>query len=96
MVLTKWIDIYYTLGCWEAKMQTMFNVHEAKSDFSNILANVEKQMMTVMIMRYGKPIAKLSPIAKRRSVAPMKKYAGKVKIVGTLFDDTSDDWEALR
>ena len=71
-------------------MQTMFNVHEAKADFSNILANVENQMMTVMIMRYGKPIAK------RRNVAPMKKYAGKVKIVGSLFDDTSADWEALR
>ena len=77
-------------------MQTMFNVHEAKADFSNILANVENQMMTVLIMRYGKPIAKLSPIAKRRNVAPMKKYAGKVKIVGSMFDDTSDDWEALR
>ena len=77
-------------------MQTMFNVHEAKADFSNILANVENQMMTVMIMRYGKPIAKLSPIAKRRNVAPKKKYAGKVKIVGSLFDDTSADWEALR
>lgn len=77
-------------------MQTMFNIHEAKADFSNILANVENQMMTVMIMRYGKPIAKLSPIAKHRNVAPMKKYAGKVKIVGSMFDDTSADWEALR
>ena len=77
-------------------MQTMFNVHEAKADFSNILANVENQMMTVMIMRYGKPIAKRSPIAKRRNVAPMKQYAGKVKIVGSIFDDTSADWEALR
>lgn len=77
-------------------MQTMFNVHEAKADFSNILANVENQMMTVMIMRYGKPIAKLSPIPRRRSIAPMKKYADKVKIVGNLFDDMSADWEALR
>ena len=77
-------------------MQTMFNIHEAKADFSNILANVENQMMTVMIMRYGKPIAKLSPIAKHRNVAPMNKSAGKVKIVGSLFDDTSADWEALR
>ena len=77
-------------------MQTMFNVHEAKADFSNILAKVENQMMTVMIMRYGKPIAKLSPIARRRNVAPMKKYAGKVKIIGSLFDDTSTDWEALQ
>ena len=45
---------------------------------------------------FQEPIAKLSPIAKRRNVAPMKKYAGKVKIVGSMFDDTSADWEALR
>ena len=54
-------------------MQTMFNVHEAKADFSNVLAN----------------------IAKRRNVAPMKKYAGKVKIVGSMFDDTLADWEVM-
>ena len=76
-------------------MQTMLNIHEAKADFSNILANVEKNLITVTIMRYGKPIAKLSPIVTKRSIKPMRKYVGKVKIVPGAFDDTSDDWEAL-
>lgn len=76
-------------------MRTMLNIHEAKADFSNILANVEKQLVTVTIMRYGKPIAKLSPIVTKRSIKPMRKYVGKVKISKDAFDDTSDDWEAL-
>lgn len=76
-------------------MRTMLNIHEAKADFSNILANVEKQLVTVTIMRYGKPIAKLSPIVTKRSIKPMRKYVGKVKISKGAFDDTSDDWEAL-
>ena len=76
-------------------MQTMLNIHEAKADFSNILANVEKQLITVTIMRYGKPIAKLSPIVTKRSIKPMRKYAGKVSIAEDAFDDTAEDWEAL-
>lgn len=75
-------------------MQTMLNVHEAKADFSNILANVESQFVTFTIMRYGKPIARLSPIASKRSVKPMRKYAGKVRLSENAFGDTTSDWEA--
>ena len=76
-------------------MRTMLNVHEAKADFSNILANVENQLVTFTIMRYGKPIARLSPIWSRRSVKPMRKYVGKVRISEDAFADTTSDWEAL-
>lgn len=76
-------------------MQTMLNVHEAKADFSNILANVENQLITFTIMRYGKPIARLSPIVTRRSVKPMRKYAGKVRFTDESFADTTSDWEGL-
>lgn len=76
-------------------MQTMLNVHEAKADFSNILANVENQFVTFTIMRYGKPIARLSPIRSRRSVKPMRKYAGKIRFSKDAFADTTSDWEAL-
>lgn len=76
-------------------MQTMLNVREAKADFSNILSHVEKDMVTVTIMRYGKPVARLSPITARRSVKPMRKYVGKVRLVGDACADTTADWEAL-
>ena len=76
-------------------MQTMLNIHEAKADFSNIVATVEKQLITVTIMRYGKPVAKLSPVATKRSVKPLRKYVGKVRIADGAFGDTVDEWEAL-
>lgn len=75
-------------------METMLNIHEAKAGFSSLLAAVENEMITVTIMRYGKPIAKLMPIVRRRSTKPMRKYVGKVKIVGDVFGDTTGDWEA--
>ena len=34
-------------------MPTMLNVSEAKTDFSNMLATVENDLVTVTIMRYG-------------------------------------------
>ncbi len=76
-------------------MQTMLNVREAKADFSKILSHIEKDMVSVTIMRSGRPIARLSPITTRRSVKPMRKYVGKVRLVGDACADTTADWEAL-
>lgn len=34
-------------------MPTVLNVNEAKTNFSNVLATVENDLVTVTIMRYG-------------------------------------------
>ena len=43
-------------------MPTIMNVNEAKTRFSNILANGENNLVTITIMRYGHPIAQIVPI----------------------------------
>lgn len=43
-------------------MPTMLNVHEAKANFSGVLAEVENKLTVITIMRYGRPVAKIVPI----------------------------------
>ena len=74
-------------------MSTMMSVHEAKANFSGILSEVEDKLTIITIMRYGRPVAKIVPIAPKRSVSPLPGFAGKVKMHGDWFGDNSSDWE---
>ncbi len=69
------------------------NVNEAKANFSGILAEVESQMVTFTIMRYGHPIAKLVPITRKRKIRPLPGYGTKIAVKGDLFADDSAIWE---
>ncbi len=42
-------------------MMKIINVHEAKTNLSALLAEVEKTGKTISICRYGKPVADLVP-----------------------------------
>ena len=74
-------------------MPTMMSVHEAKANFSGVLSEVEDKLTIITIMRYGRPVAKIVPIAPKRSVSPLPGFAGKVKMHGDWFGDNSPDWE---
>lgn len=75
-------------------MLALMNVNEAKANFSSVLANVENNLATIMIVRYGHPIAKIVPIKRNRDVSPMPELAGKVKFSGDWFADEADEWES--
>ena len=71
------------------------NVSEAKTHFSSLVSEVEKNMVAFTIMRYGRPVARLVPLeSPRRSFKPIPGLAGKVKVKCNLFEDESSDWEA--
>ena len=74
-------------------MPTMMSVHEAKANFSGILSEVEDKLTIITIMRYGRPVAKIVPIAPKRNMSPLPGFAGKVKMHGDWFGDNSSDWE---
>ena len=62
-------------------MPTVLNVNEAKANFSGVLAEVERNMLTITITRYGRPIARVVPIERKaRSLSPIPGLAGKIKI----------------
>ena len=76
-------------------MSATLSVHEAKTNFSSVLAAVERDATTLTIMRYGRPIARIVPIRRKgRSLKPMPGVAGKIKVKCDLFADSSEDWEA--
>lgn len=74
-------------------MPTMLNVHEAKASFSGILDEVESKFASITIMRYGRPVAQIVPIAPKRNMAPLSGFAGKVKMHGDWFADDRSEWE---
>ena len=49
-------------------MPTVLNLNEAKTNFSNVIANVENNLVTVTIMRYGHPIAQIVPCPPKRKL----------------------------
>ena len=76
-------------------MTLTMNVNEAKTHFSSLVSEVEKNMVAFTIMRYGRPVARLVPLeSPRRSFKPIPGLAGKIKVKCDLFDDSSSDWEA--
>ena len=76
-------------------MPTTLNVNEAKTHFSGLITEVEKSLVSFMIMRYGRPVARIVPLDKpRRSFKPIPGIAGKIKVKCDLFEDSSADWEA--
>ena len=76
-------------------MPLTVNVNEAKTHFSSLVSEVEKNMVSFTIMRYGRPVARLVPLeSPRRSFKPIPGLAGKIKVKCDLFDDSSSDWEA--
>ena len=76
-------------------MPLAMNVNEAKTHFSSLVSEVEKNMVSFTIMRYGRPVARLVPLeTPRRSFKPIPGLAGKIKVKCDLFDDSSSDWEA--
>ena len=76
-------------------MPLTMNVNEAKTHFSSLVSEVEKNLVAFTIMRYGRPVARLVPLeSPRRSFKPIPGLAGKVKVKCHLFGDSSSDWEA--
>ena len=76
-------------------MPLTMNVNEAKTHFSSLVSEAEKNMVSFTIMRYGRPVARLVPLeTPRRSFKPIPGLAGKIKVKCDLFDDSSSDWEA--
>ena len=62
-------------------MPTVLNVNEDKTNFSSVLAEVERNMLIITITRYGRPVARVVPIERKaRSLSPIPGLAGKIKM----------------
>ncbi len=59
------------------------NTHQAKSQLSALLAEIEQNQETVLICRSGKPIAEMRSV-KKTVLDPLQQYP---ELSGTLFYD---------
>lgn len=73
------------------------NIHEAKTQLSAVLAQIEKSGETVVICRHGKPVADLSLHCRERRMEPHP-VMKKIEIGYDPTEDLADDeWpEALK
>lgn len=74
-------------------MPTSLNINEAKAKFSGLLSEVESNLATFTIMKYGRPIARIVPIPRERKIVPLPGYGKRIAVKGDLFADDSDLWE---
>jgi len=79
------------LTCWTnvIAMKTV-NVHEAKTNFSSLLARVEKDGASIVICRNGEPVADLVPHKFTNRIQPHP-VLGKIKIKYDLTEPASEE-----
>ncbi|MEW6755842.1 MAG: type II toxin-antitoxin system prevent-host-death family antitoxin [Candidatus Latescibacterota bacterium] len=71
---------------------TIVSIHEAKARLSALIAEVERLGEKVVICRYGRPVAELTPIRRgpRTCVDPR---LSQVRIKGDVTAPTEEEWE---
>jgi len=68
------------------------NVHEAKTQFSKLLAEVQKSKERIVICRDGEPVADLVPHVRKNRSRPHPKL-GRIKIGYDPVEPlTEDEW----
>ncbi len=66
------------------------NVHEAKTGFSGLLAEIERKRSRIVICRNGKPVADLVPHQAEVSMEPDKKL-GAIRINYDPIEEAGED-----
>lgn len=72
-------------------MKTM-SIHEAKAKLSGLVAEVEANGGRIVLSRYGKPVAEITPYRKRRRTQ-IRKDLAKIRTSGDLTQPTTEEWE---
>ena len=71
----------------------LFNIHDAKSNLSGLVADVESKHETIMLCRNGKPVAQIVPIPWLNSPLRHSARLGKITLrYDPLEGLTADDW----
>ncbi len=68
------------------------NVHEAKTLFSGLLAQIEKRGERIVICRNGKPVADLVPHQHRVSMLADKKLGALKMLYDPIEPAADDEW----
>lgn len=72
-------------------METV-SIHQAKAKLSGLVESVEKRGGRVVLSRYGKPVAEITPYRKRKRSRRSPELA-KITYKGDLTDPTEVEWD---
>jgi prevent-host-death family protein len=67
------------------------SVHEAKAHFSEVLSQVQDEGISIIVSRYGNPVAEIKPLRSRQRCIPHK-HLSRAKIHGDPARPTTDEW----
>ncbi len=73
-------------------MPLTMSLTEVKSNFFRAMEAVEKNRVTVTIMRYGHPVAQIVPIGRHNRTKP-DPLLSQISYTGDLCENESDDWK---
>ena len=76
-------------------MPMTMNLNEAKAHLSGVVSHVSTSRVPVTILRYGKAVARIVPIADERSLEPDPRLVGVSIADADLFDDCSTMFEVM-
>ena len=76
-------------------MPMTMNLNEAKARLSGVVSHVSTSRIPVTILRYGKAVARIVPIADERSLEPDPRLVGVSIADADLFDDCSTLFEVM-
>ena len=76
-------------------MPMTMNLNEAKARLSGVVSHVSTSRIPVTILRYGKAVARIVPIADERSLEPDPRLVGVSIADADLFDDCSTMFEVM-
>ena len=71
-------------------METV-SIHQAKAKLSGLVASVEKKGRRIVLSRYGKPVAEITPYRKRKR-SQRSPELSRISYKGDLTDPTEGEW----
>jgi antitoxin (DNA-binding transcriptional repressor) of toxin-antitoxin stability system len=69
------------------------SIHEAKKHLSALIHEIEREGETVVLSRYGRPVATLSAVKAAQPRTKTHPNLARVQIHGDLTKPTEEEWE---
>jgi prevent-host-death family protein len=68
------------------------SIHEAKAHFSEVLSRVQEEGISIVLSRYGHPVAEIKPLSSRERSIPHTRLS-QVRNHGDPRKPTPEEWE---
>jgi len=75
----------------DQQVMKTISIHEAKAHFSELLSMVQDQGVSIILSRYGHPVAEIKPLSSRERCIPHR-HLSRARIHGDPTKPTTEEW----